>query len=158
MLISRNGSALRVSEEKVRSMGRAGRGVSGMKLDSEDKLTGILRVAGAETMLLLTEYGYGKRVEFGEFSPHGRGTGGQKIYAVSEKTGGIVGSVNVREDEEMMCITREGKSIKLKVSTIRVMGRGAHGVRILVLDQDDAVIGVDRIARDEGESGEDAVR
>jgi DNA gyrase subunit A len=56
----------------------------------------------------------------------------------------------VREDEEMMCITREGKSIKLKVSTIRVMGRSAQGVRILTLEASDAVIGVDRIAKDEG--------
>jgi DNA gyrase subunit A len=98
-------------------------------------------------MLLLSEYGYGKRVDFSEFSAHGRGTGGQRIYTVSEKTGALVGCTNVREEEDLMCITVQGKSIKLKVSTIRVMGRSAQGVRILNIDEPDLVVGVDRIAR-----------
>jgi DNA gyrase subunit A len=149
MFVSRKGHALRVAEEKVRPMGRSGRGVTGMKLGSEDKLAGILRVNAKEKMLILTEHGYGKRVEFSEFSPHGRGTGGQKIYTVSEKTGGIAGCVNVLDDEEIMCITSQGKSIKVKVSTIRVMGRGAGGVRILTIDEPDSVIGVDRVVKDE---------
>jgi DNA gyrase subunit A len=149
MLISRKGQALRVSEEKVRAMGRAGRGVTGMKLDSDDALAGVLRVVSEETMLLLTEHGYGKRVEFNEFSRHGRGTGGQKIYTVSEKTGGIVGCVNVLDNEEIMCITSQGKSIKVKVSTIRVMGRSAGGVRILTIERPDFVIGVDRVVKDD---------
>jgi DNA gyrase subunit A len=150
MLISQNGRALRASEESVRAMGRAGRGVTGIKLGADDKLIGILRVSKDEDMLLITEYGYGKRVKFDEFSKHGRGTGGQKIYTVSEKTGGIVGAVTTLDDEEIMCITGEGKSIKLKVSTIRVMGRSAGGVRILAIDKPDAVIGVDRIVKEEG--------
>jgi DNA gyrase subunit A len=155
MLISRKGQALRISEEKVRAMGRAGRGVTGIKLDADDALAGILRVADgshaepSETMLLLTEYGYGKRVGFGEFTAHGRGTGGQKIYTVTEKTGGIVGCVNVLENEEIMCITSQGKSIKITVSSIRVMGRGAQGVRILTIEKPDSVIGVDRIVKDD---------
>jgi DNA gyrase subunit A len=96
-------------------------------------------------MLLLSEYGYGKRVGFGEFSTHGRGTGGQKIYTATEKTGGIVGCVNVLENEEIMCITSQGKSIKITASSIRVMGRAAQGVRILSIEKPDFVIGVDRI-------------
>jgi DNA gyrase subunit A len=154
MLISREGRALRIAEEKVRAMGRSGRGVTGIKLDKEDKLAGILRVNTKEKMLLLTECGYGKRVEFSEFNAHGRGTGGQKIYTVSEKTGGIAGCVNVLEDEEIMCITSQGKSIKVKVSTIRVMGRGAGGVRILTIEESDSVIGVDRVAKTDMENDE----
>jgi DNA gyrase subunit A len=154
MLVSRKGQALRISEEKVRAMGRSGRGVAGIKLDSDDALTGLLRVnktAHAETMLLLSEYGYGKRVEFSEFSTHGRGTGGQKIYTVTEKTGKIVGCVNVLENEEIMCITSQGKSIKITVSSIRVMGRGAQGVRILTIEKPDFVIGVDRVVKEDAE-------
>jgi DNA gyrase subunit A len=155
MLVSRKGQALRISEEKVRAMGRSGRGVAGIKLDSDDALTGLLRVNGGshsehpETMLLLSEYGYGKRVEFSEFSTHSRGTGGQKIYTVSEKTGGIVGCVNVLEDEEIMCITSQGKSIKVTAASIRVMGRGAQGVHIFNIEKPDFVIGVDRIVKEE---------
>jgi DNA gyrase subunit A len=88
-------------------------------------------------------------VEFSEFSSHGRGTGGQKIYTVTEKTGEIVGCVNVLDNEEIMCITSQGKSIKLKVASIRVMGRSAQGVRILSIDKPDFVIGVDRIVKED---------
>jgi DNA gyrase subunit A len=130
-------------------MGRSSRGVSGIKLDDDDELTGLLRVADAETMLLLSEYGFGKRVGFGEFSSHGRGTRGQRIYTVSEKTGELAGCVNVLDDEEIMCITSQGKSIKLKVASIRVMGRSAQGVRILNIEKPDFVIGVDRIVKEE---------
>ncbi|GHU58094.1 hypothetical protein FACS189444_1230 [Spirochaetia bacterium] len=149
VLISRKGQALRTHEDAIRAMGRAGHGVSGMKLDDDDELTGLLRVVNEETMLLLSEYGYGKRVDFTEFTPHGRGTRGQKIYTVTEKTGEIVGCVNVLDNEEIMCITSQGKSIKLKVASIRVMGRSAQGVRILSIDKPDFVIGVDRIVKEE---------
>jgi DNA gyrase subunit A len=149
VLISRKGQALRTHEDAVRAMGRAGRGVTGMKLDDDDELTGVLRVVDAETMLLLSEYGYGKRVDFSEFSSHGRGTRGQKIHTVSDKTGELAGCVNVLENEEIMCITSQGKSIKLKVDSIRVMGRSAQGVRILSIDKPDFVIGVDRIVKED---------
>jgi DNA gyrase subunit A len=126
-----------------------------MKLGGGDELTGLLRVsppdenAPPERMLILSEYGYGKRVEFSEFSSHGRGTGGQKIYTVTEKTGEIAGAVSVLDDEEIMCITSLGKSIKLKVSGIRVMGRSAQGVRILTIDKPDFVIGLDKIVQED---------
>jgi DNA gyrase subunit A len=155
VLISRRGQALRTHEDQVRAMGRSSRGVTGMKLGSDDELTGLLRVdsmedtASREKMLIISEYGYGKRVEASEFSSHGRGTGGQRIYTVTEKTGEIVGCVNVLDNEEIMCITSQGKSIKLKVDSIRIMGRSAQGVRILSIDKPDFVIGIDRIVEEE---------
>jgi DNA gyrase subunit A len=152
VIISRQGQALRTGEDHIRPMGRSSRGVSGMKLDSDDELAGLLKVVPEEKMLILSEYGYGKRVDFAEFSSHGRGTGGQRIYTVTEKTGEIVGCVNVQDKEEIMCITSQGKSIKLKVSGIRVMGRSAQGVRILSIDPPDFVIGLDRIVKEDDES------
>ena len=162
VLVSRQGKALRTNEEQIRAMGRSSRGVTGMKLSKGDELTGMLlvdtgQVSGSnkskppkkvEKMLILSEYGYGKRVDFSEFSSHRRGTGGQKIYTVSEKTGEIAGCVNVLEDEDIMCITSQGKSIKLKVKEIRVMGRAAQGVRILSINKPDFVIGLDRIVKE----------
>jgi DNA gyrase subunit A len=156
VIISRKGQALRTHEEAVRAMGRSSRGVIGMKLDEDDEMTGVLKVDSGESMLLLSEYGYGKRIDFSEFSSHGRGTGGQKIYTVSEKTGELVGCVNVLENEEIMCITSQGKSIKLMVNSIRVMGRSAQGVRILNIEKPDFVVGVDRIVQDEAVAGMDA--
>jgi DNA gyrase subunit A len=157
VLISRRGQALRTHEDHIRAMGRSSRGVTGMRLSDGDELTGMLRVDNGkdrppekvEKMLILTEFGYGKRVDFSEFSSHGRGTGGQKIYTVNEKTGEIVGCVSLFDDDEIMCITSQGKSIKLKVDEIRVMGRAAQGVRILSIDKPDFVIGLDRVVKEE---------
>ena len=87
VLISRQGQALRMNETSVRPMGRAGRGVSGLRLSQGDELAAALRVVEEENMMLLTENGAGKRVGFDEFAVHGRGTGGQRVYGVSEKTG-----------------------------------------------------------------------
>jgi DNA gyrase subunit A len=152
VLVSKKGQALRTHEDKVRPMGRASRGVTGIKLSGGDELAGLLQVKAEEKMLIISECGYGKRVTFSEFSAHGRGTGGQRIYTVSEKTGEIAGCVNVQDNEEIMCITSQGKSIKLKVSSVSVMGRSAQGVRIVTIDKPDFVIGVDRIVReDDGE-------
>ena len=150
VLISRKAHALRTHEEAVRVMGRQGRGVTGMRLGPGDELSGALRVTEGETMLLLSEYGYGKRVEYAEFASHGRGTGGQRIYTLNEKTGELAGAVSVRENEEIMVITTQGKSIKLSVSEIRVMGRAASGVRILTIDKPDFVTGADKIVKEEG--------
>ncbi|MCL2382510.1 MAG: DNA topoisomerase (ATP-hydrolyzing) subunit A [Treponema sp.] len=165
VLISRKGRALRTHEEHVRAMGRSSRGVTGMKMGGADELSGVLRVdapaagtAGSkagEKMLIISEYGYGKRVDYSEFSSHGRGTGGQRIYTVTEKTGEIVGCVSVLEDEEIMCITSQGKSIKLKVSSIRVMGRSAQGVKIFSIDKPDFVTGVDRIVKEDAAKPEE---
>ena len=168
VLISRRGQALRTHEDNVRAMGRSSRGVAGMRLAEGDELAGMLRVdagkdaAGndlpaekVERMLILSEFGFGKRIEFSEFSSHGRGTGGQRIYTVGEKTGEIVGCVSVLDGEDIMCITSQGKSIKVKVGEIRVMGRAAQGVRILSIERPDFVIGLDRIVReDQSEGGE----
>jgi DNA gyrase subunit A len=149
VLISRKGRALRTHGEHVRPMGRSSRGVTGMRMGADDELAGLLRVDAEEKMLVISAYGFGKRVEFGEFSSHGRGTSGQKVYTVTEKTGEIVGCVGVLDSEEIMCITSQGKSIKLKVASIRVMGRSAQGVKILSIDKPDFVIGVDRIVKSE---------
>jgi DNA gyrase subunit A len=152
VLISRKGRALRTHEEHIRAMGRSSHGVTGMKLGSDDELSGLIRMNDGEKMLIISERGFGKRVDFSEFSSHGRGTGGQRIYTVSEKTGEIVGCVGVLDDEEIMCITSQGKSIKLKVSSIRVMGRSAQGVKILSIDRPDFLIGVDRIVKEQDDA------
>ncbi|MDR1142916.1 MAG: DNA topoisomerase (ATP-hydrolyzing) subunit A [Spirochaetaceae bacterium] len=160
VLISRKGQALRTGEDQIRPMGRSSRGVTGIKLKSDDELAGVLRVDkassadAAERMLIVSEYGYGKRVDFTGFSAHSRGTGGQKIYTVTDKTGEIVGCVNVLDNEEIMCITSQGKTLKLKVKSVRVMGRSAQGVKILSIDKPDFVIGVDRIVREDNDGSQ----
>ena len=149
MLITRRGQALRTSEEDIRSQGRSSRGVTGIKLSSEDELTGALRVTENQKMLVMTENGYGKRVDFSEFSAHGRGTGGQRIYTLSEKTGEVVGLLTVFDEDEVVCITGQGKTIRISVNSVGTMGRSAQGVRILDIESPDMLIGLDVVARDE---------
>ena len=151
VLITRKGKALRIGEEEVRAMGRASRGVTGIHLMADDEVAAALQVKQDEKMLIMTEFGYGKRVDFNEFSRHGRGTGGQKVYEVKEKTGEIIGAITISENEEMVCMTSQGKTLRVKASAISEQSRTSQGVRILNIDQPDMVIGLDKIAESEND-------
>ena len=150
MLVTRHGQALRVSETEIRDQGRASHGVIGIRLSGGDELTGALRINGGK-LLVMSENGYGKRVDFSEFTPHGRGTGGQKVYTITEKTGEVVGLLAVADDDEIVCITGQGKTIRVQVSSINVMGRAAQGVKILDIESPDQLIGLDVVAREDEE-------
>ncbi|QSH92656.1 DNA topoisomerase (ATP-hydrolyzing) subunit A [Treponema medium] len=150
MLVTRHGQALRVSETEIRDQGRTSHGVIGIRLSGGDELTGALRINGGK-LLVMSENGYGKRVDFSEFSPHGRGTGGQKVYTITEKTGEVVGLLAVADDDEIVCITGQGKTIRVQVSSINVMGRAAQGVKILDIESPDQLIGLDVVAREDEE-------
>ena len=150
ILVSRMGQALRITEDDVRFMGRASRGVCGLRLSNEDELAGAVCVNSDEKMLLMTSFGSGKRVSFDEFMRHGRATGGQKGYNVTEKTGEVVGVISVTDSDEIMCITSQGKSLRVPADSISEQGRAAQGVRVLDINQPDMVIGIDKIANDEG--------
>ncbi len=151
VLVTRMGQALRITEEDVRVMGRASRGVCGIKLEKEDELTAMLRVNPDERILLLSEYGYGKRTDFDNFSPHGRATRGQMIYCPDEKTGELVGAITVRDNDDVMVITSQGKTLKIAADTVNVQGKSARGVRVVNIDKPDFVIGLDKILREEEE-------
>ncbi len=155
VMITRKGKALRINEEEVRAMGRASRGVTGIRLSSEDELTAALKVNDNEKMLIMTEFGYGKRVEYNEFAQHGRGTGGQKVYEVKEKTGEIIGAVSIQTNEELVCITSQGKTLRVLASSISEQSRTSQGIRILNIDKPDMVIGLDKIAEKEEDDEED---
>ena len=154
ILVSRMGQALRITEEDVRFMGRASRGVCGLRLSNEDELAGAVCVNSDEKMLLMTSFGSGKRVSFDEFMRHGRATGGQKGYNVTEKTGEVVGVISVTDSDEIMCITSQGKSLRVPADSISEQGRAAQGVRVLDINQPDMVIGIDKIANDDTSSEE----
>ena len=118
LLVTRRGKALRFSENTVREMGRASCGIRGMKLSEGDEISGAIQVKEGETILLLTEKGYGKRVRFEDFNPHGRGTGGQKIFGKTEERGEIIGLLTVKDDDEVVCMTSQGKTLRVLANTI----------------------------------------
>ena len=147
-LVTKRGNALRFHESSVRTMGRATRGVTGIKLSQDDELAGFLSVKEGEMMLVISEYGYGKRTEYDQFTPHGRATRGQKAYKVTDKTGELIGVLAVKEEDELVCITSQGNTIKLAMKDISVMGKNALGVRVVNINKPDSVIGVARVIKE----------
>ncbi|MCR5219247.1 DNA topoisomerase (ATP-hydrolyzing) subunit A [Treponema sp.] len=152
MLISRRGQALRITEEDVRPMGRSSRGVNGMKLANDDELCAATPVIPETDMLVITEKGFGKRVSFDEYSAHGRGTGGQKVFGNVDDKGEIVGALTVKENDGIMCITSQGTSLRVDANSISKQGRGSSGVRVVDISEPDYVVGIDRIAASDDES------
>ena len=132
-------------------MGRSSRGVNGMKLSGGDELCAATPVIPETEILVITESGFGKRVDFNEFSAHGRGTGGQKIFGNVDGKGEIIGALTVKEDDSVMCITSQGTSLRVDVKAISKQGRGSSGVRIVNIDAPDYVVGIDRIAGNKDE-------
>lgn len=154
VLITRHGQALRMTETDVRVMGRATRGVCGIKLADSDELTAMLRVNMEEQMLLVAESGLGKRVDFSYFNVHGRATRGQRIYEPDERSGELVAAVNIREEDDLVVTTSQGKLLRTSASTIRQCGKTAKGVRVFNIEPPDTIIGVDRVVRDVSEPAE----
>ena len=149
MLVTRRGQALRITEEDVRPMGRASRGVTGIRLSSGDELAAAICVKLNMNALVITEKGFGKRVDFDEYSAHGRGTGGQKIFGNVEDKGEIIGALAVADSDEVVCMTSQGKTLRVQADSISKQGRASSGVRILEIEAPDYVVGLDRVAKDD---------
>lgn len=151
MLVSRCGKALRINEESVRTMGRAGVGIRGMKLSEGDEIASAVMVQENENIILLTEKGVGKRISFDHFSVHGRGTGGQRIFGNTDGKGEIIGALNVKDKEEVVCMTSQGKTLRFKASEIKEQGQGASGVKIVKITEPDYLVGIDKVPEKEEE-------
>lgn len=149
ILVTRRGKALRFSEDSVREMGRASCGIKGMKLAEGDEVTGAVTVTPDETILLLTEKGFGKRARFEDFNPHGRGTSGQRIFGNTESRGEIIGLLSVKEKDEVVCITSQGKTLRVTANTINEQGTGSSGVKVVKINEPDFLVGVDKIPENE---------
>lgn len=145
MLITRRGKALRINEESVRTMGRASCGIKGMKLSEGDEIAAAVRVEEESNIILMTEKGVGKRISFDNFSVHGRGTGGQRIFGNTDGKGEIIGAMNVKDSDEVICMTSQGKTLRFKASEIREQGQGASGVKIVTIKEPDYLVGIDKV-------------
>jgi DNA gyrase subunit A len=149
VLVTRKGNALRFREEAVRAMGRASHGVQGIRLSDKDELAGVAMVRKGEQMLLVSQFGYGKRTEYDNFSPHGRGTRGQICYRATEKTGEVIGVLSVNDKDDLVCITSQGNTLKLRLAEVATLGKTAMGVRIVNITKPDVVVGVARVVKEE---------
>jgi DNA gyrase subunit A len=149
VLVTRKGWALRFHEKAVRAMGRASRGVLGVKLSDKDELAGVSMVRPGEQLLVVSEFGFGKRTEYRNFAPHGRGTRGQVVYRANEKTGEVVAAISVSPKDDLVCITSQGNTLKLRLSEVAVLGKTAMGVRIVNITRPDLVVGVARVVKED---------
>ena len=105
-------------------------------------------------LLIYSIKGVGKRVSFDEFSAHGRGTGGQRVFGNVDNKGEIIGALTVKDEDSVMCITSQGTSIRVMADTISVQGRASSGIKIVDITGPDYVVGIDRIAPEEAEKEE----
>ena len=143
ILANRNGRAVRFDEDSIRTMGRVSTGVRGMKLDNgDDQVVGMIVVNNAETetVMVVSENGYGKRSQVEDYRKTNRGGKGVKTFSITEKTGRLVAIKNVTDDNDLMIINKSGIAIRLAVSECRVMGRATQGVRLINLSKKNDVI------------------
>lgn len=141
LIANRNGRAIRFHESKVRVMGRTAAGVRGMMLDSDDdEVIGMVCIKNVEketneTILVVSEQGYGKRSKVDDYRITNRGGKGVKTINVTEKTGKLVGIKNVTEENDLMIINKSGITIRMKVSDLNIIGRATQGVRLINLEK-----------------------
>ena len=141
MIASRDGKAVRFNEAEARVMGRAARGVRGIKLKGDDYVVGAAVVDPEKMLITITEKGYGKRNPFEGYVAHSRGTTGVICHKLNEKTGALAGIATVSEDDDIMIITNEGILIRMPVSDVNVYdGNSTVGVRVMRLDENAVIV------------------
>jgi DNA gyrase subunit A len=145
VLATRKGMAIRFNEDDVRSTGRATEGVRGIRLRGDDYVVGMVVVREGATLLVVTEHGRGKRTEVDAYRLQGRGGYGVINIKVNDKTGEVISIKGVTDDEQLMFITRNGVVNRQSVDELRIIGRATQGVRLVNLDEGDAVMDVARV-------------
>jgi DNA gyrase subunit A len=158
LLATKEGMSIRFKEDEVRPMGRTAYGVKGMSLEGNDEVVEGDIVEPGATILTVCERGYGKRSDEAEYRIQGRGGKGIIDIKVTEKNGPVIGTAQVRDDDQVMIITNKGMLIRTKVKEISVIGRNTQGVRLLRLeDAAEKVVSVAKLAESEGdvEGGDD---
>ncbi len=149
IIASRHGRAVRFDESDIRTMGRMSTGVRGMRLDGDDDaVVGMIVVndAGAETVMVVSENGYGKRSQIEEYRKTARGAKGVSTMNITDKTGQLVTIKNVNDDDDLMIINKSGIAIRLSVAECRIIGRNTQGVRLINLTKkNDIIAGVTKV-------------
>jgi DNA gyrase subunit A len=154
ILVSREGKSIRFASDDVRSMGRASRGVTGMKLGGEDdRIVGLEVIDGDATVLTVCEKGYGKRSKLDDYRQQSRGGKGVYTIKVTDRNGPVIGVSQVNENDDLMIMTSAGKLVRFKVNEIGVIGRVTSGVRLINVDPGEKVISICKVKDEDGEDG-----
>ena len=145
IVANRNGRAIRFHESAVRVMGRTATGVRGMTLDEDgqDEVVGMICIKDpeTETIMVVSEQGYGKRSDIEDYRKTNRGGKGVKTMNITDKTGKLITIKSVTDENDLMIINKSGITIRLKVADVRIMGRATQGVRLINLEKRNDEIG-----------------
>ena len=157
MMAVKSGRAIRFSEEKVRATGRGAIGVAGIEVDDEnDEVVGMICVNpetdASRTVLVVSEKGFGKRTAVDEYRFTNRGGKGVKTISVTDKTGSLVGILDVAQSEDIMITCKSGVTIRMPVSGISEQGRATQGVKLIRLDEGDEIAAITQL-EDQGQNG-----
>ncbi len=154
MLATKKGKLVRFKEQTVRPMGRNSIGVKGVTLDGpDDVVIGMVCVTDPEkeSLMVVSEKGYGKRSEVEEYRITNRGGKGVKTINITEKTGNLIAVKVVDDSDDLMIINKSGVTIRMSIGELRIMGRATQGVRLIRLDDDDEIASVAKVEIDEEE-------
>ena len=160
LLAGRKGRCCRFDESDARALGRTASGVRGINIDEDDEVIGMITYdptaedAGAHSILVVSEHGYGKRTDFEEYRKTNRGGKGVKTLNITEKTGALVAIKNVTDENDLMIINRSGLTIRMAVSGIKVAGRATQGVRLINIKDGDSIAAVSAVNKSEEETPE----
>jgi len=152
---TRDGMAIRFEETDVRPMGRTAYGVRGISLRDNDEVVAMEVVRQGGTLLTVAQNGYGKRTELDEYRLQSRGGVGIINIQTSDRNGKVVGIAYVSDDDELMIISQQGMILRMRAGDVRVIGRATQGVRLIEMEEGDAVVAIAKLAEKEegGENG-----
>ena len=159
MIATKNGKCIHFPEEKARAVGRGSIGVRGISLDDGDEAIGMIVVNDLEndTVLVVSERGYGKRSAALDYRETNRGGKGVKTLNITEKTGNLIAIQSVTDDDGLMIINKSGVAIRMSMDEMRIMGRNTQGVKVINLKKDDEIAAIAKIEMDkEVEEDDDA--
>jgi len=157
IVADRNGRAIHFNESTVRSMGRVATGVRAMKLDEGDEVVGMVSICDKEkeTVLVVSEQGFGKRSPVEDYRITNRGGKGVKTMNITDKTGKLVAIKSVTDDDDLMIVNVSGITLRLHATNIRVTGRATQGVRLINLEKrGDTIASICRVPREDDEATE----
>jgi DNA gyrase subunit A len=148
---SGDGMAIRFPESDVRSMGRTAYGVRGISLREGDAVVAMEVLKPGGTILSVTEQGYGKRTELAEYRVQSRGGIGIINIQTSERNGKVIGITQASDEDELMLITQQGKTLRMSAKGIRIIGRATQGVKLIDVEGDDRAVSIARLAEKDEE-------
>jgi DNA gyrase subunit A len=155
MLVTHRGMSTRFNEEQARVMGRNSAGVRGIKPREGDFVVGLAVVNDDARLLVASENGIGKRTPFGDYTAKNRGGLGMITMKCTEKTGQVIGSLSVEEEDELMLMTDGGQSIRIRVSDVRECGRNTQGVKLVTLTKGEKLQAIARVMPDDEEESDE---